>query len=87
MEETAAQAHSEIRAIRQAQSYRRQSLLTEGLYDERAADQAIDAGIIGGLGNAFSIVGGMPRDSGKKTTRKANQAQGDFYSGRAGGHS
>ncbi len=60
METTAAEAVSQISAIRDAGNYHRSSILTEGLYDNQLAGQAESAGYLGALGAGLGAVAKNP---------------------------
>lgn len=89
MEETAANHVSDVLAIRNAASYRKSTLLTEGMLDEYQAGAAENAGFLGFLGAGLGAVSKNPYTY--DSPRKANQAQGGFYGdvniGNAGSYS
>lgn len=89
MEEAAANHVSEMMAIRQAGSYRKTSLLTEGLVDERKSVQAENAGTLSAFGDLLGVASqnpytyDSPRITNKPTAVSARE-MGDFNIGNAG---
>ena len=60
MEETAADAASEILAIKNAGTYRKTSLLTEGILSGYLGDQAYQQGVLGAIGGGMSAFSKNP---------------------------